>query len=95
MELKPLIEPVVALAEGAGRAILEVYSTDFEVQNKEDDSPLTQADLASHLWIEAGLKELTPDIPIISEEAGLPSFEERSQWQRYWLILFDIWIVLF
>ena len=86
MDLKSLIEPIVALAEDAGRAILEVYSTDFEVQNKEDESPLTQADLASHRWIEAGLLSLTPDIPIISEESGLVGFDVRGQWQRYWLI---------
>lgn len=86
MDLKSLVDPIVALAEDAGRAILEVYSTDFEVQSKDDESPLTQADLASHRWIEAGLKSLTPDIPIISEESGLPDFEERSQWTRYWLI---------
>jgi 3'(2'), 5'-bisphosphate nucleotidase len=86
MDLKSLVEPVVALAEDAGRAILKVYSTDFEVQSKDDESPLTQADLASHRWIEAGLQSLTPDIPIISEESGLPEFEERSQWTRYWLI---------
>ncbi|MBT8092877.1 MAG: 3'(2'),5'-bisphosphate nucleotidase CysQ [Gammaproteobacteria bacterium] len=86
MELNKLIEPVVALAEKAGRAILEVYSTDFEVQSKTDESPLTQADLASHRCIAAGLTELTPDIPIISEEDGLPEFAERGQWKRYWLI---------
>ncbi|MDH3614512.1 MAG: 3'(2'),5'-bisphosphate nucleotidase CysQ [Gammaproteobacteria bacterium] len=86
MNLKELIEPVVALAVVAGRAILEVYATDFDVQSKVDESPLTQADLASHRCIVAGLEELTPDIPIISEEEGLPPFEERGQWQRYWLI---------
>ncbi len=86
MDLKSLIEPVVALAEDAGRAILAVYSTDFEVQSKSDESPLTQADLASNRCIVAGLNELTPDIPIISEESGLPDFEERRQWNRYWLI---------
>ena len=86
MELKSLVEPIVALAEDAGRAILEVYSTDFDVQSKDDESPITQADLASHRWIDAGLKSLTPDIPIISEEEGLPDFAERGQWQRYWLI---------
>ena len=84
--MKSLINPVVALAEDAGRAILEVYSTDFEVQSKDDDSPLTQADLASHLCIVAGLEALTPDVPIISEESGLPDFDERSSWDRYWLI---------
>jgi 3'(2'), 5'-bisphosphate nucleotidase len=86
MNLKELIEPVVALATEAGQAILEVYATDFDVQEKSDDSPLTQADLASHHCIVAGLSQLTPGIPIISEEEGLPSFEERGQWQRYWLI---------
>ena len=86
MDLKSLVDPIVALAEDAGRAILEVYSTDFEVQSKDDESPLTQADLASHRWIDAGLKSLTPDIPVISEESGLPEFDVRRQWERYWLI---------
>jgi 3'(2'), 5'-bisphosphate nucleotidase len=86
MNLKELIEPIVALATEAGQAILEVYATDFDVQEKSDESPLTQADLASHHCIVAGLKQLTPDIPIISEEEGLPTFEERRKWQRYWLI---------
>jgi 3'(2'), 5'-bisphosphate nucleotidase len=84
--MKSLIDPVVELAIDAGRAILEVYASEFEVQSKDDNSPLTQADLAAHLCIVAGLEALTPGIPIISEESGLPSFEERSQWERYWLI---------
>jgi len=86
MNLKDLIEPVVALAIEAGAAILKVYATDFDVQSKEDTSPLTQADLASHRCIVKGLQQLTPDMPIISEESGLPEFAERSRWQRYWLI---------
>ena len=81
-----LVEPVVALARTAGDAILEVYATDFDVQAKDDASPLTQADMASHHVIDAGLKALTPDIPVISEESGLPPFTERSQWPVYWLI---------
>ncbi len=86
MDPKSMVEPIVALAEDAGRAILEVYSTDFEVQNKEDASPVTQADLASQRWIEAGLKSLTPDIPIISEESGLADFEVRARWGLYWIV---------
>jgi 3'(2'), 5'-bisphosphate nucleotidase len=86
MHLENLIEPVVALATEAGQAILEVYATDFGVQEKSDDSPLTQADLASHRRIVAGLKSLTPEIPIISEEDGLPPFDQRKHWPRYWLI---------
>ena len=86
MDLKSLVEPIVALARDAGSAILEVYSTDFDVQEKDDDSPLTQADLASHRWIDAGLRSLTPDIPIISEESGLPDYDERRTWKRYWIV---------
>ncbi len=86
MNPKSLVEPIVALAEDAGRAILEVYATDFDVQSKDDASPVTQADLASHRWIDAGLKSLTPDIPVISEESGLADFEERSGWELYWIV---------
>jgi 3'(2'), 5'-bisphosphate nucleotidase len=86
MNITDLVEPIVALARQAGDAILEVYATDFDVQAKDDESPLTQADLASHNVIDQGLRALTPDIPIISEESGLPEFEVRRQWTRYWLI---------
>ncbi len=84
--LDQMIEPVSAIARKAGDAILEVYATDFAVQSKDDDSPLTQADLASHRVIMAGLAELTPAVPIISEESGLPDFAERRGWGEYWLI---------
>ena len=86
MNLSQLLNPVVSLAAEAGRAILEVYASDFDVQAKDDQSPLTQADLASHHIIVAGLARLTPELPIISEESGLPDFTERSQWNPYWLI---------
>jgi 3'(2'), 5'-bisphosphate nucleotidase len=86
MNLAELVEPVVSIAADAGDEILKVYATNFDVQAKQDESPLTQADLASHRHIVAGLSSLTPDIPIISEEEGLPAFPERAQWQRYWLI---------
>jgi len=85
-KLVELIDPLVELADDAGQRILEVYATDFDVQNKDDASPLTQADLASHQAIVAGLAVLTPSVPIISEEDGLPSFDERGQWRTYWLI---------
>ena len=86
MDLKNVLEPVVELATKAGVAILEVYATDFDVQAKDDESPVTQADMSAHIIIEQGLSQLTPDIPIISEESGLPEFAVRSQWTRYWLI---------
>jgi 3'(2'), 5'-bisphosphate nucleotidase len=86
MNLADLVEPIVALSRQAGDAILEVYATDFDVQAKDDDSPLTQADMAAHRVIDKGLKDLTPGIPVISEESGLPDFDERGQWETYWLI---------
>jgi 3'(2'), 5'-bisphosphate nucleotidase len=81
-----LLEPVAALAEEAGRAILAIYGTDFGVDAKEDSSPLTQADMASHRCILSGLAALAPDIPVLSEEGGLPEYEERRKWHRYWLV---------
>ena len=86
MELQQFIEPVVELAIEAGDAILEVYATDFDVQEKDDSSPLTQADMASNRRIEQGLRVLTPNIPVLSEESALPAFAERSQWETYWLV---------
>lgn len=77
---------VVPLARKAGDAILAVYDTEFEVEAKDDDSPLTRADMASHHIIMDGLARLDEQTPVISEEGGLPEFSERGQWQRYWLI---------
>ena len=81
-----LVESVAHIAARAGEAILEVYATDFDVDAKDDQSPLTQADMAAHRIIERELRELTPALPILSEEAGLPAFEERAGWKRYWLV---------
>lgn len=80
------IEHVVKIAEEAGEKILSFYHDDIEVTSKEDDSPLTKADLAAHHHIVDGLKRLTPDIPIISEESGVPDYEIRKNWTTYWLV---------
>lgn len=81
-----LIEKLIELTREAGDAILKIYETDFAVATKADASPLTQADLAAHRIIEAGLHELTPDIPVISEESDPPDYSIRKDWQRYWLV---------
>ena len=82
----PDIQAVNQIAREAGDAILEIYQQDFEVTTKDDDSPLTQADLASHRHIVQALEALTPDTPILSEESASVPFETRRQWRRYWLI---------
>ena len=65
MKVADFVEPIIALARQAGDAILEVYATDFDVQAKVDDSPLTLADMASHRVITAGLHALAPDLPMV------------------------------
>ncbi len=80
------IEALLTLANAAGDAIMEVNSRHIEVATKADDSPLTEADLRSHRILEQGLRELTPDIPVFSEEDADTPWSTRREWQRYWLI---------
>jgi len=84
--LKRLCLECVNIARDAGDAILAIYNAGFKVEEKEDKSPLTDADLASHNLILQRLTELTPDIPILSEESAKLSFEERASWETYWLV---------
>lgn len=87
MDKGVLLEGMAKIAREAGAAIMQVYeSADFEVQSKADDSPLTAADLAAHRLIVSGLKELAPDIPVLSEESDGISFAERSSWDTYFLV---------
>ncbi|NLO78743.1 MAG: 3'(2'),5'-bisphosphate nucleotidase CysQ [Xanthomonadaceae bacterium] len=85
-QLQRLLPAVAALAEEAGRRIMEIYQAGFEVWHKNDDSPLTAADQAAHRTIVQGLAQLAPRVPVLSEEGRIPDFTERRQWQRYWLI---------
>jgi 3'(2'), 5'-bisphosphate nucleotidase len=77
---------VIAIARAAGDAIMQVYATDFSVLKKDDQSPLTEADLAAHRIIVSALAKLTPQIPILSEESEAIDYATRRQWQQYWLI---------
>ena len=61
------LDAVIDIAKKAGEAIMMVYETDFDIKNKSDNSPLTQADLAAHHLIVTALSLLTPEIPILSE----------------------------
>ncbi|MBL1141953.1 MAG: 3'(2'),5'-bisphosphate nucleotidase CysQ [Proteobacteria bacterium] len=85
-DLKPLADDVRQIASLAGDKILEIYKTDFSVEQKEDKSPLTAADMAAHNTICQALNKLTPDIPILSEESSDISFDERHSWNQYWLV---------
>ncbi len=86
IDLAALVEPVQAIAREAGRRILEVYADGFSVTEKADQSPVTEADFAAHRCILRGLAQLTPGIPILSEEAADVGFAERSRWEWLWLV---------
>lgn len=77
---------IIQAAQAAGKAIMKVYAKDFEVYQKNDDSPLTEADLAAHRVIVDALDKLTPELPILSEESENAPWEQRRQWDRYWLV---------
>jgi 3''-Phosphoadenosine 5''-phosphosulfate (PAPS) 3''-phosphatase len=83
---KETIESVIDIANLAGDAIMSIYNTDFDYELKDDNSPLTEADLASNNIIMKRLEALTPSIPIISEESCNIPFKERSKWKDYWLV---------
>lgn len=76
---------VVEIALQAGVEVMAIYETDFAVEHKADASPLTEADLAANRIIKNGLKQLTPTIPILSEES-LVDWETRKDWQYLWCV---------
>lgn len=82
-----LRDGVIHIARDAAARILEVYGTAFDVEHKADASPLTAADLASHHCIIDGLRRLTPEIPVLSEESAdaVPA-QQRRQWDVLWVV---------
>jgi len=87
MNNEKLLNIAIQSAKKAGVEVMKYYHQgNFTAQMKEDDSPVTSADIASNDIIMDQLKTLTPDIPIISEEVGALPLSERKHWQRYWLL---------
>tara|TARA_Y100000588_G_C14279772_1_gene936347 strand:- start:10270 stop:11094 length:825 start_codon:yes stop_codon:yes gene_type:complete len=82
-----LIEEVVKLSRDAGESILAIYNdSNLDFNFKEDNTPLTSADIASNNVIVKGLKKITPELPILSEEGSDIPYSIRSKWDQYWLI---------
>jgi 3'(2'), 5'-bisphosphate nucleotidase len=82
-----LREGAITLAHAAADAIMAIYEHAFEVERKADASPLTAADLAAHRILVEGLERLTPDIPVLSEEAAEDAtWNTRREWRRLWLV---------
>ena len=85
MEAKTLLINAIKGAVAAGRAITEVYEDKtFEIHRKEDESPLTKADIASNKIINAYLEKT--GIPIISEENKQVPYEVRQKWDICWIV---------
>jgi 3'(2'), 5'-bisphosphate nucleotidase len=80
------IQDIVVIAKGAGDSIMQIYDQDFEVEYKQDNSPLTQADKKANNIIEVGLGKLSVDFPILSEEGRGVPYKERKYWEYFWLV---------
>lgn len=88
MAYQKLLTEIKRISIAAGEAILEVYDReeDLDISIKDNDSPLTEADLNAHKVIVEALHELTPGLPVLSEESKAVPWQERQYWDTYWLV---------
>ncbi|WP_163831045.1 3'(2'),5'-bisphosphate nucleotidase CysQ [Spartinivicinus ruber] len=85
--MKSLTDPLLTICQQAAKSIMDIYhQADFEQWHKQDQSPVTEADYASHQIIVEALQQLTEQYPILSEESSTIPFSKRQQWSRYWLV---------
>jgi 3'(2'), 5'-bisphosphate nucleotidase len=85
-DLTALAEALLPIVGRAGSAIMRIYGGAFEVEHKDDNSPLTQADLESQRIIIEGLQRLNPDIPVLAEESAAVPWKERAAWRELWVV---------
>ena len=82
-----LLLKTLEIAEQAGEKILGIYQRkDIGITEKKDQSPLTAADMAAHHHIKQALTELTPNIPVLSEESSQAEISDRKSWPILWLV---------
>ena len=86
VDLEKLCLACIDISKEAGLKILEIYDSKFEIHSKQDNTPLTSADMAAHHYILSSLQQLTPDTPVLSEEDADIDFETRKMWKTYWLV---------
>lgn len=84
--LPHLVPSLLELLHEAGQATLRYWRGELEVERKADDSPVTAADRASNALLLDGLARLTPGLPVLSEEGRLWPYEQRKDWQSYWIV---------
>ncbi|MAO30672.1 MAG: 3'(2'),5'-bisphosphate nucleotidase [Alteromonas sp.] len=83
--INSLTQSILGIAKDAGAEIMAIYEKDFAIYEKQDTSPLTEADLAAHNVIVNALESVS-DLPILSEESADIEWDERKSWQSYWLV---------
>ena len=81
-----LLGDVLAIALRAGKEVMRVYSTDFDVTHKEDKSPVTEADKAAEAIITPALQELLPGVPVVAEEAVSDGETPDVGDEPFWLV---------
>lgn len=86
MIFEKILPQLIELTADVGKVIMSFYKDDMVVKVKSDKTPFTIADQHAHQLIIKGLSCLTPDIPVLSEESNTTIFEQRLEWQEYWLI---------
>ncbi len=87
LDLPDLLQAVAAIARAAGDVVMAIYATDFAVHGKADASPVTAADEQAEALILAGLRSLTPHVPIVAEEAAAAGHAPLlAAGQRFWLV---------
>jgi len=88
LDFQVLMPSVVSIAQQAGELLTVFYNNHLQssinIETKDDQSPITAADMAAHELIESALHVLTPDIPVLSEESS--DVSDRRQWTRFWLV---------
>jgi 3'(2'), 5'-bisphosphate nucleotidase len=84
MSYSQLLHQTIVASVLAGNEILEVYDTKFDVEYKDDKSPLTLADKKASDKISDELKQF--NIPVLSEEGVHESFEKRTHWTKLWIV---------
>src|SRR5450631_4289176 len=85
-DLPVLVHALLPIVARAGEAIMKIYDLGFTVQRKEDNSPLTLADLESQRVIIEGLTAIAPEIPLLSEESAQAPWGERQTWGELWVV---------
>lgn len=84
LAMNKLLKIAILASLKAGNEILKIYNTNFEVEYKDDESPLTMADKNANDAIISLLKET--GIPILSEEGRKIPFNERKNWGEFWIV---------